>query len=72
MDVLVCVRRFPVDVKVEGSVGIPDDCDVKHGDSSVFLHFFRPLNVRVDGVEVVMEALNVVVVDGHKRVVGFS
>ena len=52
--VLVRVRWLPVDVKVEGSVGIPDDCDVKHGDSSVFLYFFRPLYVRLDGVEIVV------------------
>ena len=72
MNVLVCVRRFPVNVKVEGTVGFLDDGDIKHGNASVFLHFFRPPDVRVDGVEMVVQALDVVVVDGHERIVGFS
>ena len=49
-----------------------DDGYVKHSNPSVFFDFFCPVDVRVDGVEIVVEALDVVVVDGNDGVVGFS
>ena len=71
-NVLVGVRGFAVDVKVEGAVGVVDDGDIKHGYATIFFDFLSPLDVRVNGVEVIVEWLNVVVVNGDKCVVGFS
>ena len=64
-DVLVCVGGLAVDVKVEGAVGIADDCDVKHGYATVLLDFFGPFDVRVDGVEIVVQGFDVIVVYGN-------
>ena len=71
-NVLVGVRGFAIDVKVEGAVGVVDDGDIKHGYASIFFDFLCPLDVRVNGVKKVVEWLDVVIVNGYECVVGFS
>ena len=70
-DVLVGVSGFAIDVEIERSVRIANDGDIKHGYPAVCFDLFRPFDVRMDGVEVVVEGLYVVVVDGDKCVVCF-
>ena len=47
-NVLVCVRGFAIDIKVEGSVCIAYDGDIKHGNASVLLDLFCPFDVGVE------------------------
>ena len=61
-----------VDVEVEGTVGVADDGDIKQSDPIVLLNLFGPLYDGMDGVEVVVEWLDVVVANGGDSVVGFS
>ena len=70
-DVLVGVGRFAINVKIETTIVIVNDGDIKHGNLAIFLDFFRPFDVRVDGIEVVVQGLDVVVVDGDNSIVGF-
>ena len=69
-NVLVCVRGFAIDVEVKSAVGIVDDGDIKHSNSAVFFDFLGPLDVRVNGVEVIVKWLNVVVVNIDESIVG--
>ena len=69
-DVLVCVGGFAVDVEVEGAIRIVDDSHIQHGNFAFLLDFFCPLDVWVNGIEVVVEWLYVVVVDCNECVVG--
>ena len=48
-----------------------DDVDIKHGDSAVFFDFFGPLNVGMDGIEVCVEWLYVVVANCYESVIRF-
>ena len=41
----------------------------EHGYPAVLLHFNRPLDIRVDGVEACVQGMNVVVADRDKGVV---
>ena len=70
-NVLVGVCGLAIDVEVERAVRIANDGDIKHSNSSVLLNFFGPLYARVNGIEVIVEWLNVVVVNGGDGVVGF-
>ena len=72
VDVLVGVCGLAIDVEVERAVRIANDGDIKHSNSSILLNFFGPLYVGVNGIEVIVEWLNVVVVNGGDGVVGFS
>ena len=70
-DVLICVSGFAIDVKVESPIRVVDDGNIQHGNFATLLNFFCPLHVWVNGVEVIVEWVNVVVVDCNKCVVGF-
>ena len=69
-DVLVCVGGFAVDVESESAIRVVDDCHIQHGNFATLLDFFRPLDVWVNGVKVVVKWLNVVVLHCNKCVVG--
>ena len=69
--VLVCVGGFAIDIKVNGTIWITDDFYVQHGNAAILFHFFGPFYGRVDGVEVGVESVDVVVADGCDGVVGF-
>ena len=69
-DVLVGVGGLAVDVEVECAIRVVDDGDIQHGNFASLLNFFRPLDVWVNGVKVVVKWLYVVVVDCNKCVVG--
>ena len=49
-----------------------NDGDVKHSYSAISFNFLGPFDIGVDGFEVVVQGLDVVVVDGKKGIVGFS
>ena len=51
--------------------GLVDDGNIQHGNFASLLDLFCPLDVWVNGVEVIVEWLNVVVVHSDKCVVGF-
>ena len=55
------MRGYPVDIKIKSSIWIVDDKDIKHGNPSVGLNLFCPFDVRMYGVELVMQWLYVVV-----------
>ena len=69
-DVLVCMSGFAIDVEVEGTIAIPNDGNVEHGDTTLYLFFHRPLDAGMYGIEVCEERLYVVVVDGSESIVG--
>ena len=69
-DVLICVSGFAVDVEIECAIRVVDDSDIQHGNFATLLDFFGPLDVWVNGVEVFVEWLNVVVVYCNECVVG--
>ena len=69
-DVLVGVGGFAVDIEVEGAIRVADNGDVQHGDFTVLLNFLCPLDVRMNGVQVVVEWFNVLVVYCDKCVIG--
>ena len=71
-DILVGVCRFSVDVEIERSIRVVNYINVQHRDFPVLLDFFRLLDILVNGVEVVMQWLDVVVANGGDGVVGFS
>ena len=71
-DVLVGVGRFAINVKIETTIVIVNDGDIKHGNLAIFLDFFRPFDVGVNGIEVVVECLDVVIVNGYDSIVGLS
>ena len=48
-----------------------DDGDIKHGNFAIAFDFFCPLDVWVNAVEIVVEWLNVVIVNGDKGIVDF-
>ena len=54
-DVLVGVGGFAIDVKIESAIRVVDDMHIQHGNFATLLDFFGPLDVWVNGVEVVME-----------------
>ena len=70
-DVLVCVGGFAVDVEVESAIRVVDDCNIQHGNFATLLDLFSPLDVWVNGVEIIVEWLNVLVVYCNNCVVGF-
>ena len=70
-DVLVGVCGFTIDVKIECAIRVVDDGDIQHGNFATLLNFFCPLDVWVNGVKVVVEWLDVLVVYGNECVVGF-
>ena len=70
-NVLVGVRGFAVDIKAESAVRVADDGDIKHGNPAVLLSLFSPLDVWVNGNEVIVEWLDVVIVNGDESIVGF-
>ena len=72
VNILVCVCGLAIDVKIECAVGVVDDGDVQHGDAAILLDLFGPLDVGMNGVEIVVQWLDVVVVYGDESVVGFS
>ena len=72
VNILVCVCGLAIDVKIECAVGVVDDGDVQHGDATILLDLFGPLDVGMNGVEIVVQWLDVVVVYGDESVVGFS
>ena len=63
-NILVCVSGFAIDIKAKGTVGIVDYCNIQHSNLAVLLNFDCPFNVRVDGVEVVVQWMDVGVVNG--------
>ena len=69
-DILVSMGGLAIDVKVESSVRIANDLYVKHGDTAVLFDFFCPFYAGVDGVEVCVEGVYVVVADGSDCVIG--
>ena len=71
-DVLVSVSGFSVDVEIERSIRVVNYINVQHRDFPVLLDFFRLLDILVNGVEVVMQWLDVVVANGGDGIVGFS
>ena len=71
-NILVCVGGFAIDIKAKRTVGIVDYRDIQHSNLAVLLNFDCPFDVRVDGVEVVVQRMDVVVVNGNECVVGFS
>ena len=71
VNVLVCVCGLAVDIKAECAVRIVNDCDIQHGNPAVLLNFPCPFDVWVHGVDVIVEWLYVVIVDGYECVVGF-
>ena len=70
-NVLVGMGWFAIDIKVESTVRIVNDIDIKHGNPAIFFDFFCPFYVWVNAVEIVVEGLDVVVVNGCESVVGF-
>ena len=70
-DVLVGVSGFAVDIKVESGIRVVDDSNIQHGNFATLLDLFSPLDVWVNGVEVVVEWLDVVVANGSESIVGF-
>ena len=70
-DVLARVGGFSVHLEIEVAVLLADDGDVEHVEPPLLLNFHRPLDVRVDAVEVCVEGLYVGLVYGCERVVGF-
>ena len=69
-DVLISVSGFAIDVEVESAIRVADDSYIQHGNFATLLDFFSPLDVWVNGVEIVVEWFNVLVVNGNKCVVG--
>ena len=53
--VLIGMGRFPIDVKGQGAGGIAQNSDVEHCYFAVGLHFFRPLDIWMDVVDVCEE-----------------
>ena len=72
VNILVCVCWLAIDVKVECTVGVADDRDVQHGNATILLDLFGPLDVGMNGVEIVVQWLYVVVVYGNESIVCFS
>ena len=70
-NVLVGVRGFAVDIKVERAITIADDIDIQHGNVTIFLDLFRPFDVWVNGIEVSVKWLYVVIANGCESIVGF-
>ena len=62
--VLVCVCRFAIDVEVERPILVADDSPIQHRYPPLLLHFLGPLNVWMDGVEVVMKRLDMIIANG--------
>ena len=52
--VLVCVCGLAIDVKTERSVLVADDGYIKHCYSFFFFDFFCPLDVWMNGIEIVV------------------
>ena len=69
--VLIGMGRFPIDVKGQGAGGIAQNSDVEHCYFAVGLHFFRPLDIWMDVVDVCEEWIYVVIVDGCDGIVCF-
>ena len=60
-DILISVGGFAVDVEAEGAIRIVYDQNIQHGDAAVLLNLDGPLDVWVNGVEVIVEWMDVVV-----------
>ena len=69
-NVLVGVCGLAVDIEIESAIRVVDDGYIQHGNFATLLDFFGPLDVWVNGVEIIVEWLNVLVVDCNKCVIG--
>ena len=69
-DVLVGVCGFAVDIKTKRGIRIVNDKDIQHGDPAILLSFDGPFDVGMDGVEVVVEWVDVIFVHCDQCVVG--
>ena len=52
VDILISMGRLSVDVEGKAAVGLPVDVDIEHVNVAILLLLLRPLNVRVDAVDV--------------------